>query len=385
MSNTLQDFIEFVESQSGKLRKAQLANLAQSTFALVKDRSVYYREEFAVRFSTANSSNFSNTVLSLSNLQKYDTRIFLVCLVTPDANFLLIANTTFLKKISHSSQKLRIDNIRGSFNGSDILREFIGTPNIPKHFDELFLIHKNIDFSENLARLVETTNNISPVGSRFHVTPSSQSVILEAPQRAHQFINSEDAITLKSELDEQVARFQTEIMVAALIENVNIRGRVIEYLITGEDETFKQELSSYLNSNKNETLNFRTKNTLGDYTRVFEHFITQTDVKTKIMVLSSNPKGYNLDKILEFLSQEKTVFMFYFVGITTASHVETALISMFQHDLLNATIALKHCAGRASRGVTQFNGEIIKKLIKTPNNFVSQDESIAFLNELIEL
>ncbi len=385
MNKALQDFIKFVEYQSGKLRKAQLADLSQSSFVLTKDRSIYYRDEFAVRFSTADSSSFGNTVLSLSKLQKFDDRIFLVCLITPKQNYLFISNTTFLKKISHSLQALSIDNIKGSFNGSDIMKDISGVTNIPIHFEDLFLIHQNIEFSENLARLVESTNNISPTGSKFQVDAASQLTILDAPNRANKFVNSKDAITLKAELDEQVARFQTEIMVASLIENVNIRGRVIEYLIAGEDETFKQELSSYLNSKDSEKLNFKTKNTLGDYEREFEHFMTQTDVKTKIMVLNSNPKGYNLDKMLEFLSLEKTVFMFYFVGINSSTNVETSLVSIFQKDLLKATILLKLWAGRASRGVTQFNGHIIKKLIKTPNHSIDSDEAIKFLNEVIDL
>ena len=42
---------------------------------------------------------------------------------------LTLANTTFLHKISHSSQDLRVDNIKGSFNGHDIMREFEGVCN----------------------------------------------------------------------------------------------------------------------------------------------------------------------------------------------------------------------------------------------------------------
>lgn len=65
-------------------------------------------------------------MLSLSNLRKYDDRPFIACVVTPTENFCLMANTTLLKKISHTSQQLRENNIRGSFNGSDIAREFEG-------------------------------------------------------------------------------------------------------------------------------------------------------------------------------------------------------------------------------------------------------------------
>jgi len=47
---------------------------------------------------------------------------------------------------------------------------------------------------------------------------------------------------------------------------------------------------------------FKTDNTLGDYRRIFENHLTETDVKTKIMIFNFNPKAYNIDKFLEFLS-----------------------------------------------------------------------------------
>src|SRR5439155_25923557 len=115
--------------------KARLAELIAAQFTLVKDRSVYSCKDFALRFSTSAKQNLANTVLSLSNLQKFDDRPFIVCLVTPEHNYTLLANTTFLKKISHSSQELRENNIRGSFNGSDIMREFEGIPNGPDNIE----------------------------------------------------------------------------------------------------------------------------------------------------------------------------------------------------------------------------------------------------------
>lgn len=40
----------------------------------------------------------SNTVLSLAALQKYDDRPVMICIVTPEANYLMLANATFIKK-----------------------------------------------------------------------------------------------------------------------------------------------------------------------------------------------------------------------------------------------------------------------------------------------
>lgn len=81
------------------------------------------------------------------------------------------------------------------------------------------------------------------------------------------------------------------------------------------------------------------------------------------MILKSNPKAYNIDKILDFLSQDGSVFLFYFIGFDTTKITDTILVSMFQENLLNATITLKHWAGRNSRGVTQFEGKAIEEPI----------------------
>ena len=109
------------------------------------------------------------------------------------------------------------------------------------------------------------------------------------------------------------------------------------------------------------------------------------DVKTKIMILSSNPKAYNLDKILEFLSREKSVFMFYFVGMDPTRIVNTVLVSMFQADLLRSTILLKHWSGRNSRGVTQFEGKTIEDLILNPRHDIQISPARSFLEQVITL
>jgi len=118
MNNVLKELFNLIKMQDGINNKARLTRIVSDAFHLTKDRSVYYCPDFVIRFSSSAGLNFGNTVLSLSNLRKYDDRPFIVCLVTPKSNYCLIANTTFLKKISHSSQELRENNIRGSFNGS---------------------------------------------------------------------------------------------------------------------------------------------------------------------------------------------------------------------------------------------------------------------------
>ncbi|MEX0642507.1 MAG: hypothetical protein WD468_07390 [Pirellulales bacterium] len=385
MNDALQKLLALIKVNDGINDKARLARIVFDAFGLTKDRSVYYGADFAIRFSSSASRNFGNTVFSLSNLRKYDDRPFIVCLVTPTENHCLLGNTTLLKKISHSSQQLRENNIRGSFNGSDIAREFEGIANSPENIGRLFDIHAGIGFEGNLARLVEATNNISPTGIKFAVSEPATAAILAAPQRAARFVESEDYTVLKAELNAKVSEFRSEILLAALIENVNVRGRVIEYLIAGEDEALRQKLIAALKAGDKGIPKFKTDNTLGDYTRIFPAYHTETDVKTKIMILSSNPKAYNLDKMLEFLANSRSVFMFYFVGVDPGKIVNTVLVSMFQEKLLRATIMLKHWAGRNSRGVTQFEGRTINDLIAKPEFAINTDAARQFLERVIAL
>jgi hypothetical protein len=199
------------------------------------------------------------------------------------------------------------------------------------------------------------------------------------------FVVSQDSVVLKAELDAQVERFKTEILLAAFIENVNVRGRVIQYLIAGEDESLREQLVSALKAGNKGIPPFKTNNTLGDYERHFDAFDTQTDVKTKIMILNSNPKAYNLDKMLGFLARKRSVFMFYFVGVDPGRLVNTVLISMFQRDLLRSTILLRHWSGRNSRGVSQFEGKTINDLIVAPRSAIDEGESLQFLKRVIAL
>lgn len=216
------------------------------------------------------------------------------------------------------------------------------------------------------------------------MTEAAKEIILSSPERTVDFIKSADYTNLKKDLDDRVELYKNEILIASFIENVNIRGRIIEYLIAGEDDDLRKNLIVELQEGSRIS-RFQTKNHLGDYIKIFDNYTTATDVKTKIMILKSNPKAYNLDKLLDFLAVEKSVFMVYFVGLEPNKIVAQTLTSVFQKDLLKATILLKHWAGRNSRGVAQFEGETIHKLILNPNNEIDVEQSTLFLKKLIEL
>lgn len=55
--------------------------------------------------------------------------------------------------------------------------------------------------------------------------------------------------------------------------------------------------------------------------------------KAKIMFLSSNPKGYNIDKLLEFLTKENTVYLIFIAAINEHKEIKTQLCSIFNRQL----------------------------------------------------
>lgn len=367
----------FISSRNGIADKNLLSQQVQNEFHLTKERSVFYCSEFAIRFCTASSKSFSNTVLSLSSLRKYDSRPFIVCVVTKEKNHLLLANTSFLRKISHSSQELRINNIKGSFNGSDIMRTFEDIENSPENFEFLFNIHENFSFDENLARLVEATNNISPKGTRFFPTAAQKDCLMASIARSVSFFSSQEFSILENDLSNRVRSVEREIAIAAFIDNVNLRGRIIEHLVTAGDN-LKGTLIDCLRERKPLPKIF-TEDKLGDYSREFNHYVTETDIKTKILFLSSNPKGYNIDKLLSFLSTEKSVYLVYIIAIDENKHIQTRLCSLYHRQLLDGTRIIHHWAGRNSRGVTQYLGTCLEEIVANFDPTIDEKSAQQFL------
>ncbi len=380
--------VKYISDHDGINDKDKLKELVRSEFHLTLDRKVYYNNSVAIRFSKAQSSTFSNTVLSLSALQKYDNRPFIVCVVLPYKNYMLLANTSCLKKISHSSQELRIDNIKGSFNGGDIMRDVSGIKNEPANFKDLFLFHDANSFEDNLERLVEATNQIVGTKQRTILNENDIKIVLEAPNRAIKFVNSKYYVMLNEDLKNRINKVKDSIAVAAFIDNVNTRGRIIEYLITSEsnDRTRQLLIDALENYQSGKPLpKILTADKLGDYSRDFETFYTETDIKTKVLFLDANPKAYNIDKLLEFLKDDRSVYMLCFVGIDKNKQISMALCSMFQQELLENTVCMFHWAGRGTRGVTQFYGHIIKQILTSYKTNININYSIDRLKKMINL
>lgn len=332
------DFITKYKRANPHCRKADLEAAVCSRFGLKKERSVYRGDSFAFRFSEAQESQFSNTIISLSTLAHYDDRPFIVAVVRPTGVDFLLANTTFLKKISHSSQQLRVDNVRGSFLGHDIMREFDGASNSPANFDQLFALHSEMSWEDNLLRLVEATTAIVPMGKRFEPDHTQVKNILNAPLLASESSGQSEYRAIADRLSNMILSRQDLIVAAARSDNVNLRGNAIEQIITAAGNFHHlSDLSYHLASGATLTV----------------------DIKTKLLDRSSSPKLYNIDKTLRLLSTGRDVFSLLLIGIDVESKdVRSRLVSIFDSLIVRCTRIQFHWAGRASRGVTQLTGDI---------------------------
>ena len=374
--------VSFIQQHDGTADKRLLSFQVQESFHLERSRSVYFCHDFAIRFSQSQRERMSNTVLSLSALQKYDSIPFIVCIVTPARNYLMLANTTFLTRLSHSSQNFTADNIKGSFNGTDIMPEYQGLSNTPENFKALFELHSEISFQGNLSRLVENTQSINGRIEKLDVTAPMESAIMRSPRRAVEFLHSDDYLDLRGDLDGRVQSAKDAIIKAAQLANVNIRGRVIEYLITCTDPASKAGIIRALENNL-PLPQFLTEDRLGDYSKSYPSYDTETDIKTKILFLHGNPKGFNIDKLLKFLSEPKSVYLIYVLGIGSRD-IFTRLISVFDDRLISSTHKESHWSGRNTRGTIQFTGEILADILSQPDcPQIDTDLAKQFLRRLI--
>jgi hypothetical protein len=252
--------------------------------------------------------------------------------------------------------------VKGSFNGTDILTNYEGVANQPENFERLFATHAAFTWSENLERLVEATTAIVARNLRFDPTAEQRAIILAAPERTASALCSIRFTEVEDELRAIVRQRETEIVQAAAVENVNLRGNRIERLVTGGVNVHE----------------------LGDLRRAFNGGELVVDVKTKLLDRVSAPKAYNIDKMLAFLAKEGSVFAFLVLGVDVrAATVVARLVPVLDQILLAATAVQHHWAGRGSRGVTQLSGRFDRVLASDYGPEIDIVKANAFILELL--
>lgn len=236
MNGRVAELVAFVQqfySRSPDGAKDVVAHATAEHFGLKRVRSLYIGPDFSIRFSIASRGGLSNTILSLSALKPHDCRPLIVCVLRETSVEFLMANSTFLRKVSHSSRTLSANNVRGSFNGSDIIRQFDGIENRPDNFARLFAIHSEFSWDDNLTRLVESTGNITGTGRRFIVEEAERTAILASADLAAELTSHPEYLNIGERLRAVIAERRTEVLAAGAMSNPNLRGNRIEQILTG--------------------------------------------------------------------------------------------------------------------------------------------------------
>lgn len=341
--------------------KGELVDSVAKDISLSKDgRSLFFSEKAAVRFSYVDGTSFSNTVLSLKMVLKYDDRPIIVVVLRPNTIEYRLANSTFINKISHSSKTLEEDNIRGSFNGTDIIGTINGLSNRHENFDELFEYHSTIPTIENIKRIVASTKGIEPKSKKTLV--SNKTEFVENTLATYSSLSSDKEVkAILEKLNRQTIEKRGEIIEASKIDNVNIRGNKIEKIITGAS----------------------SDHGLGDLS--FDGRLkVNIDIKSKLSDRQSSPKAYNIDKFLDTLLKPSSVLLLYILVIDVNNNmIHSALVSPLHPMVINASRIQHHWAGRDTRGVIQFSGEIAKVIDEDDPLKISRKEASLFLNLLV--
>lgn len=350
-----------------KVEKSAAVQWLAKTLQLEAEGKLYVPQDraYAVRFSYSAKGHFSNTVLALSKLLPLDHLPVLVCLLRPRQYELMLANTTFLHKISHSSHKLTETNIRGSFLGNDIAREYEGIANEPEQFDRLFTIHRAVPPEDNLRRLVDATSNITASKRRASIGAAERQAIHRSIRESFDPSIKPEMRRIQTKLDKRVDQRREEILGIARQDssNVNLRGNRIEQIITKD-----------VNQHGFDDIQFK----LRDGRRVL------IDIKTSLAGKSSNPKHYNVDKMLEALSDGRTLSYTYFVHINAVTEqINTFLIHSLDETILDHTRIQFHWAGRDSRGVTQLDAGISTLLSGKWEERPNVERALRYIDSLI--
>jgi len=360
----INEIIEMSKEFTVPYNKQTIVDSIMKKFNLSKKRKVYYNDKISFRFSSA-KTGYSNTFLGFQKILDNDAKPLVACIIREDTIEFLLANSTFINCISHSSKNLSVDNIRGSANLSNIIREFSDLKNEPQNFPRLFDLHLEIFQIDNIERIVENTLHIKAKGERFNPTDAQLTTIRKSPAFIKGIESESEFVELREELYQKVTELKNEILETSSIDNVNLRGNAIEQLIT-EDE----------NSHE-----------LGDIFEIIsDNCSIIIDVKSKLLNYSSAPKAYNIDKLLEAISNEKTYFGYLFVGVDDESNeVKVNLVSLLDKFLISNTKIQHHWSGINSRGTAQLTDNIKNVFAKDFQKEIDIEQSKAFIEKLINL
>ena len=365
--NYIKDYVKNNEGKLAKEIKPSLVKKFKEKFSPQKDGAVYYFSKFSIRFSSVdNGEGGSNTVCGLRKILKHDDNPCISCVIRPQKVDFSLMNSTFIKKVSHSSPHLDNGNIRGSINLSDIFMEYDKISNTLDNFDELFPIHMHKNQENNIERIIKATKNINPNGVKYCPTKEEKKRISMSSVWANKMSKDKEYLSVANKLKKKVENEKDKIIKIAEIDNVNTRGNNIEKIITGLEPSHDL---------------FDMIETIYDLTSM------GVGIKTKVLSKNSNPTLYSVDKMLKFLAEGYNLFSLFIIMIDIEKkEIKTCLVSILDKTIIEATTIQQHWSSKNKRGHAQLRFDKCEKILnEIYSEYIDIKIAKTFLKNLIKM
>lgn len=358
----LQNYLK--ENEKSLLKEKDISKKLIEKFDLKLYKSILYNEFFAMKISLCNKKNYSNSVTSLKNLIKFNDVPILNLVMKKNRIDVYLINLTLIKKVTHSSPNLEINNICGSIVGSDIIKNKFQFDNCLDNIDILFKEHLENDLNQNLKRIINNTKSAKSKKQKFIPSEHEKKLIFDSINSSYIFIKNYYEI-FTNYISELIKNNEKQIIELRKIENNKVRGTELENLF--------KNISDVKNLNKHD---------LGNFEIDYNGFTIKINVISKLIDKKGSPKDYNIDKILKFLSQGNTIYLNLIVGIGD-NFVKSRLISIFDEKLINNINITDKWSGFNRKGCTQYSNETMNMVLDNNENIIDFESSKEMLDKFI--
>jgi len=183
-----------------------------------------------------------NTVLSLRRLGEFDDRPVIGAAVRSDGVDWFCMNSTFITQVSHSSNHLSTERVRGSFLGTDVANELVAADGTSSrklaktvsNLSALYAWHRTFDWQVNLSRIVEATQGRTSLREAFQLDDDDKAAICENLKATTAAAAGQRYSVAWKALDAAIQAVSAEVIAAASAStDPKSRGDRIEEVVVG--------------------------------------------------------------------------------------------------------------------------------------------------------
>lgn len=314
--------VGFDKAKLDKWLRTEMSAEADGALRLVKRNGL----TVALRLARSKGPSLPNTLVGFALIRKHDDKpVVIVHLHGKNVSFKM-ANSTLIAKVVHSSHHLTTKRIVGSINGTDLLPASLdGTPNTEENLVQLFKEHEAADKDAALDRIVRATRALNTWSAKWKVDWALVEQMLDLAN-----MNAMNAATHPelAEMLNRVRNRENDIMKKIPAGVSKLKGKDIESVLTGD----------------------MVRHAFGDFSTSDGRF--EVDIKAHRVSAPSNPKAFNIDKLLRLLHERPVMPLYLFLAIADGK-ITPRYVSMLDETILNNTVRQPIWSGRNAYGGTQ--------------------------------